>query len=49
MELWFLDSADNPLQVKLLSRNYVETLTSITTDRSNTLRWIKGKKLTDPH
>jgi hypothetical protein len=49
MELWFLDSADNPLQVKLLSRNYVETLTSISTDRSNTLRWIKGKKLTDPH
>jgi hypothetical protein len=49
MELWFLDSAENPLQVKLVSRNYVETLTSITTDRQNTLRWIKGKKLTEPH
>jgi hypothetical protein len=49
LELWFLDSAENPLQVKLIARNYVETLTSITTDRPNTLRWIKGRKLTDPH
>jgi hypothetical protein len=49
LELWFLDNAENPLQVKLSSRNYTETLLSITTDRANTLRWIKGKKLTDPH
>ena len=49
IELWFLDSAENPLQVKLIARNYMETLTSVTTNRSNTLRWIKGKKLTDPH
>jgi hypothetical protein len=48
-ERWFLDSADNPLQVKLLVRQYEETLTSITTDRPNALRWIKGKKLTQPH
>jgi hypothetical protein len=49
MEIWVLDSEENPLQVKLIARNYVETLTSITTDRSNTLRWIKGKKLAEPH
>jgi hypothetical protein len=49
LTLWFLDSAENPLQVKLTIRNYVETLASITTDRPNTLRWIKGKKLTNPH
>jgi hypothetical protein len=48
-ERWFLDSADNPLQVKFLVRKYEETLASITTDRHNTLRWIKGKKLTEPH
>jgi hypothetical protein len=49
LELWFLDSVQNPLQVKLIAQNYIETLTSITTDRSNTLRWIKGKKLSEPH
>jgi hypothetical protein len=49
LELWFLDSSENPLQAKLISGNYVETLTSITTDRPNTLRWIKGKKLTEHH
>jgi|WetSurSiteA1Bulk_404760.scaffolds.fasta_scaffold32113_2 hypothetical protein len=49
LTFWFLDSAENPLQVKLTVRNYVETLVSITTDRPNTLRWIKGKKLINPH
>lgn len=43
-ERWFLDSEDNPLLVNLLVRKYQQKLTSITTDRSNTLRWIKDKK-----
>lgn len=42
---WFLDSEDNPLMVRHQFRNYDQKLTSITTDRTNTLRWIKGKKL----
>jgi hypothetical protein len=40
-ERWFLDSEDNPLIVNFLVRSYQEKLTSITTDRPNTLRWIK--------
>ncbi len=48
-ERWFLDFEDNPLLVKHTVREYCQTLTSITTDRPNTLRWIKGKKLTSPH
>jgi hypothetical protein len=44
-ERWFLDSEENPLLLKHSIRQYVQTLTSITTDRSNTLRWIKGEKL----
>jgi hypothetical protein len=43
-ERWFLDFEENPLLVNLLVRNYQEKLTSITTDRPNTLRWIKDKK-----
>ncbi len=43
-ERWFLDQEDNPLMVKHLVRTYTKTLHSITTDRSNTLRWIRGKK-----
>ena len=43
-ERWFLDLEDNPLLVNLLVRNYQQKLASITTDRPNTLRWIKGKK-----
>ncbi len=46
-ERWFLDQAENPLLVKHVLRNFSQTLVSITTDRSNTLRWIKGRKLAD--
>jgi hypothetical protein len=44
-ERWFLDRENNPLMLKHAVRNYVQVLASITTDRPNTLRWIKGKKL----
>ena len=48
-ERWFLDLEDNALLVKHMIRAYDQTLASITTDRPNTLRWIKGKKLANPH
>ncbi len=48
-ERWFLDDEENPLLVKHTVRQFSETLASITTDRPNTLRWIKGKKLANPH
>jgi len=49
-ERWFLDQDENPLMLKHTVRNYTQVLTSITTDRPNTLRWIKGKKLANlPH
>jgi len=49
-ERWFLNQAENPLLLKLSVRGYTQALTSITTDRRNTLRWIKGKKLENlPH
>jgi hypothetical protein len=44
-ERWFLDQEDNPLMMKYTLRHYSQTLTSITTDRKNTLRWLKGSKL----
>jgi hypothetical protein len=44
-ERWLLNSIDNPLVVRHAVRKYTQTLVSITTDRANTLRWIKGKKL----
>jgi hypothetical protein len=47
-ERWFLNSVENPLLVKHSVRKYTQTLVSITTDRANTLRWIKGKKLSSP-
>lgn len=47
-ERWFLNSAVNPLLVRHTVRKYTQTLISITTDRPNTLRWIKGKKLDAP-
>jgi hypothetical protein len=47
-EYWFLDREDNPLMAKHALRSYSRTLTVISTDRPNTLRWIKGKKLTNP-
>lgn len=45
---WFLDSEDNPLLLKHVLRHYTQTLNSITTDRPNTLRWIKGRKIPKP-
>jgi hypothetical protein len=47
-ERWFFDLEDNPLLAKHMIRDYVQTLVSITTDKPNTLRWIKGKKLAHP-
>lgn len=47
-ERWFLDQEDNPLMLSHRLRKFSQTLTSITTNRSNTLRWIKGKKLSHP-
>jgi hypothetical protein len=47
-ERWFLDLEDNPLMVLHKLRNFTQTLSSITTDKANTLRWIKGKKLINP-
>ena len=44
-ERWFLDQEDNPLMVRHLIRQYDQSLVSITTDRPNTLRFIKGNKL----
>lgn len=46
-ERWFLDDEDNPLLVRYRMRSYEQKLTGITTDRQNTLRWIKGKKLSE--
>ena len=43
-ERWFIDLEDNPLLVNFLHRNYQQKLISITTDRPNTLRWIKSNK-----
>jgi hypothetical protein len=47
-ERWFLDLDENPLMVLHKIRSFTQTLTSITTDKANTLRWIKGKKLANP-
>ena len=44
-ERWFLDQEDNPLLAKHIIRKFTQTLVSITTNRTNTLRWIKGKKV----
>jgi hypothetical protein len=44
-ERWFLDQEDNPLMLSHRIRKFNQTLTSITTDQANMLRWIKGKKL----
>jgi hypothetical protein len=44
-ERWFLDHEENPLMARHVFRSFSQTLTSITTDKTNTLRWIKGKKL----
>jgi hypothetical protein len=47
-ERWFLDQEDNPLMLSHRVRKFSQTLTSITTDKPNTLRWIKGRKLENP-
>lgn len=47
-ERWFLDQQDNPLMVHHRFRQFSQTLESITTNRANTLRWIKGRKLENP-
>jgi hypothetical protein len=47
-ERWFLDQEENPLMLHHRLRSFHQTLASITTDKENTLRWIKGKKLTNP-
>jgi hypothetical protein len=44
-EKWFLDRPENPLMVKYTMRQYTQVLASISTNRGNTLRWIKGPKL----
>lgn len=44
-EKWFLDDENNPVLMKYILRHYSQTLVSITTNRSNTLRWLKGQKL----
>jgi hypothetical protein len=44
-ERWFLDQEDNPLMLSHRVRKFRQNLSSITTDQTNTLRWIKGKKL----
>jgi hypothetical protein len=46
-ERWFLDQEENPLMLKHTVRKFIQVLTSITTDRPNTLRWIKGRKLSN--
>ena len=47
-ERWFLDDVENPLMLKHTVRRFTQVLTSITTNRPNTLRWIKGKRLANP-
>ncbi|MBN2244142.1 MAG: hypothetical protein JW793_15760 [Acidobacteria bacterium] len=44
-EMWFLDVEHNPLMVQYRTRHYRKILVSITTNRADTLRWLKGKKL----
>jgi len=44
-ERWFLDLETNPLMVKYTVRHFEQTLISITTNRTDTLRWLKGRKL----
>lgn len=42
---WFLDREDNPLLIQYELRHFSQTLKSISTDRRDTLRWLKGRKL----
>jgi hypothetical protein len=45
---WFCASEENPVLLKHSIRHFTQTLASVTTDRPNTLRWIKGKKVPRP-
>lgn len=47
-ERWFLDHDENPLMLKHTVRTFTQLLASITTNRPNSLRWIKGTKLAHP-
>lgn len=42
---WFLDREDNPLLIRYELRKFSQALKSVTTDRRDTLRWLKGRKL----
>jgi hypothetical protein len=42
-ERWFLDQEDNPLLIKQVVRQFTQVLSSITTNKTNTLRWLKKK------
>jgi hypothetical protein len=44
-ERWFLDLEENALLIRHLVKQYDQSLVSITTNKSNTLRFIKGSKL----
>lgn len=41
----FLDDGDNPLLVKYELRSYKQELSSVNTERTDSLRWIKGSRL----
>ena len=41
----FLNQPENPLMIRYETRNYRQTLSSITTGAPDSLRWIKGRKL----
>ena len=43
----FLNQPENPLMVRYEVRNYRQTLSSITTGAPDSLRWIKGRKLSE--
>jgi hypothetical protein len=46
-ERWFLDLEENPLLVKHAIGAYDQSLTSIMTNKPDSLRFIKGRKLTN--
>ncbi len=49
-ERWFLDLEENPLLVKHQVGKYEQSLISITSNKPDTLRFIKGRKLSKlPH
>lgn len=47
-EWCFLNSVDNALMLRYRIRTYSQTLSAVSTNRANTLRWIKGPKLKNP-